>query len=100
MESIILYITLLLAGFILFGMEIFIPGGVLGIFMASGIGVSAFSPRVMSGIIDARDAAFSGFSLSFAMLAGCVVVSTIIMLLFKNADSRQPAQTSQHNNTV
>lgn len=31
MESIALYITLLLAGFILIGTEIFIPGGVLGI---------------------------------------------------------------------
>ena len=32
MEPISLYLTLLLAGFVLIGMEIFIPGGVLGIF--------------------------------------------------------------------
>lgn len=32
MEPITLYFTLLLAGFVLIGMEIFIPGGVLGIF--------------------------------------------------------------------
>lgn len=32
MEPITLYCTLLLAGFVLIGMEIFIPGGILGIF--------------------------------------------------------------------
>ncbi|HEY5653645.1 MAG TPA: NfeD family protein [Pontiella sp.] len=32
MEPITLYLTLLLAGFILIGLEIFIPGGILGIF--------------------------------------------------------------------
>ena len=32
MEPLTLYITLLLAGFVLIGMEIFIPGGILGIF--------------------------------------------------------------------
>lgn len=32
MEPITLYISLLLAGFVLIGMEIFIPGGILGIF--------------------------------------------------------------------
>jgi membrane-bound serine protease (ClpP class) len=32
MEPIMLYITLLLAGFVLIGVEIFIPGGILGIF--------------------------------------------------------------------
>lgn len=32
MEPISLYFTLLLAGFVLIGMEIFIPGGILGIF--------------------------------------------------------------------
>jgi membrane-bound serine protease (ClpP class) len=32
MEPITLYLTLLLAGFVLIGMEIFIPGGILGIF--------------------------------------------------------------------
>ncbi|HOC91845.1 MAG TPA: MFS transporter [bacterium] len=64
-----------------------IRGGVLGIFMASGIGISAFSPRVMGNIIDTHNAAFSGFSLSFTILAGCVLVSMIIMLLFKNADA-------------
>jgi membrane-bound serine protease (ClpP class) len=31
MEPITLYITLLLAGFVLIGMEIFIPGGILGV---------------------------------------------------------------------
>ncbi len=34
MEPVSLYITLLLAGFILVGMEIFIPGGILGVFGA------------------------------------------------------------------
>jgi membrane-bound serine protease (ClpP class) len=34
MEPITLYLTLLLAGFVLIGMEIFIPGGILGIFGA------------------------------------------------------------------
>ena len=34
MEPISLYFTLLLAGFVLIGMEIFIPGGILGIFGA------------------------------------------------------------------
>jgi membrane-bound serine protease (ClpP class) len=32
MEPITLYLTLLLAGFVLIGLEIFIPGGILGIF--------------------------------------------------------------------
>jgi membrane-bound serine protease (ClpP class) len=32
MEPITLYFTLLLAGFVLIGMEIFLPGGILGIF--------------------------------------------------------------------
>ena len=32
MEPIVLYFTLLLAGFVLIGMEIFIPGGIIGIF--------------------------------------------------------------------
>ncbi len=32
MEPISIYLTLLLAGFVLIGMEIFIPGGILGIF--------------------------------------------------------------------
>lgn len=32
MEPVSLYFTLLLAGFVLIGMEIFIPGGILGIF--------------------------------------------------------------------
>jgi membrane-bound serine protease (ClpP class) len=32
MEPLTLYCTLLLAGFVLIGMEIFIPGGILGIF--------------------------------------------------------------------
>ncbi|VGO15990.1 hypothetical protein PDESU_04579 [Pontiella desulfatans] len=32
MEPITIYFTLLLAGFVLIGMEIFIPGGILGIF--------------------------------------------------------------------
>jgi membrane-bound serine protease (ClpP class) len=32
MEPLTLYLTLLLAGFVLIGMEIFIPGGILGIF--------------------------------------------------------------------
>ena len=32
MEPITLYFTLLLAGFVLIGMEIFVPGGILGIF--------------------------------------------------------------------
>ena len=32
MEQLSLYLTLLLAGFVLIGMEIFIPGGILGIF--------------------------------------------------------------------
>ena len=32
MEPLTLYVTLLLAGFVLIGMEIFIPGGILGIF--------------------------------------------------------------------
>ena len=32
MEPLTLYISLLLAGFVLIGMEIFIPGGILGIF--------------------------------------------------------------------
>lgn len=32
MEPVALYITLMLAGFVMIGMEIFIPGGILGIF--------------------------------------------------------------------
>ncbi len=48
MEPITLYITLLLAGFILIGTEIFIPGGILGIFgsvawiSAAIVGVRSF----------------------------------------------------------
>jgi len=40
MEEILLYITLLLAGFILIGTEIFIPGGILGI-LGSVVWISA-----------------------------------------------------------
>ena len=40
MEPIALYITLLLAGFVLIGTEIFIPGGLLGI-MGSAVWISA-----------------------------------------------------------
>jgi len=49
MNPITLYITLLFAGFLLIGMEIFIPGGVLGIIgaitwlIAAGVGLSHFS---------------------------------------------------------
>ena len=48
MESITLYITLLLAGFMLIGMEIFVPGGILGIIgtltwlVAAGVGLTKF----------------------------------------------------------
>lgn len=48
MEPIILYITLLLAGFILIGTEIFVPGGIIGLFgsiawlAAAIIGLSKF----------------------------------------------------------
>ncbi len=48
MEPITLYITLLLAGFMLIGMEIFIPGGILGSIgavawlVAAGIGMVKF----------------------------------------------------------
>jgi membrane-bound serine protease (ClpP class) len=48
MEPITLYITLLLAGFILIGTEIFIPGGILGILgliawiSAAGVGLRSF----------------------------------------------------------
>ncbi|MCK5676150.1 MAG: hypothetical protein KAH99_03945 [Verrucomicrobia bacterium] len=48
MEPITLYITLLLAGFMLIGMELFIPGGILGIIgavawlVAAGVGMSKF----------------------------------------------------------
>lgn len=48
MEPITLYITLLLAGFILIGTEIFLPGGILGIFgsvawtAAAFVGVRSF----------------------------------------------------------
>jgi len=48
MEPITLYITLLLAGFMLIGMEIFIPGGILGSIgavawlVAAGIGMRKF----------------------------------------------------------
>ena len=40
MEPITLYITLLLAGFVLIGTEIFIPGGILGI-IGSGVWIAA-----------------------------------------------------------
>jgi membrane-bound serine protease (ClpP class) len=48
MEPITLYITLLLAGFMLIGMEIFVPGGILGTIgavawlVAAGIGMAKF----------------------------------------------------------
>ena len=48
MEPITLYITLLLAGFMLIGMEIFVPGGILGSIgamawlVAAGIGMAKF----------------------------------------------------------
>ena len=49
MNPITLYITLLFAGFLLIGMEIFIPGGILGIIgtimwlIAAGVGLVHFS---------------------------------------------------------
>jgi len=48
MEPLTLYITLLLAGFMLIGMEIFVPGGILGIIgtvawlVAAGVGMVKF----------------------------------------------------------
>lgn len=48
MEPITLYITLLLAGFMLIGMEIFVPGGILGTIgavawlVAAGVGMAKF----------------------------------------------------------
>ena len=47
MEPLILYITLLLAGFVLIGTEIFLPGGVLGI-----IGSGAW---IMAAIVGIRN---------------------------------------------
>jgi membrane-bound serine protease (ClpP class) len=50
MEPITLYITLLLAGFVLIGTEIFVPGGILGIFgslawlAAAIVGMIKFEP--------------------------------------------------------
>ena len=46
MEPITLYITLLLAGFMLIGMEIFVPGGILGI-----IGSVAWLAAAVVGLI-------------------------------------------------
>jgi membrane-bound serine protease (ClpP class) len=58
MEPITLYITLLLAGFLLIGLEIFVPGGVLGIigsltWLAAGIvGIIKFeSPWNMLSVL-------------------------------------------------
>lgn len=58
MEQITLYITLLLAGFLLIGTEIFIPGGILGIFgsvawiTAAIVGVRSFpAPWNMLSVI-------------------------------------------------
>jgi membrane-bound serine protease (ClpP class) len=48
MEPVALYITLLLAGFMLIGMEIFVPGGILGSIgalawlVAAGVGMAKF----------------------------------------------------------
>lgn len=48
MEPLTLYITLLLAGFMLIGMEIFVPGGILGSIgtlawlVAAGVGMAKF----------------------------------------------------------
>lgn len=58
MEPITLYFTLLLTGFILIGLEIFIPGGILGIIggvawlAAAGVGFRNFSEpwNLVSGI--------------------------------------------------
>jgi len=46
MEPLTLYFTLLLAGFVLIGMEIFIPGGILGIFGS----IAWISAAVVGGI--------------------------------------------------
>jgi membrane-bound serine protease (ClpP class) len=66
MEPITLYITLLLAGFVLIGMEIFIPGGILGV-----IGSVAWLGAAIVGLIK-FESPWNMLSALALMIAGVV----------------------------
>jgi MFS family permease len=63
-----------------------IRGSVLGIFMASGIGIGAFSQYVQARVIDATHGSSGGFLINFLILAGCVTVALIVMIFFRGAE--------------
>jgi len=62
-----------------------IRGGVFGLFMAAGIGISAFSPLAQAGILDATGASFRGFVTCFSLLGTTALISFVILLMFKDA---------------
>lgn len=65
-----------------------IRGGVFGIFMASGIGISSFSQLTQAAILDATKHSMNGYFGCFFLLGGAVFLSMIILLLFKNAEKK------------
>lgn len=68
-----------------------IRGGVFGIFMAAGIGMSAFCPLVLSRVLDAHHSSYIGFVTGFTMLGVSVLISMTLLLLFRNAEKPAPA---------
>lgn len=65
-----------------------IRGGVFGIFMASGIGISAFSQLTQAAILDSTKHSMSGYYACFFLLGGVVFLSMVVLLLFKNAEAK------------
>ena len=64
-----------------------VRGAVFGIFMASGIGLSAVSPLAQAKIIDAFGATMHGFRICFVLLAAFLIISMTILLFFRNAEN-------------
>lgn len=65
-----------------------IRGGVFGIFMASGIGISAFSQLTQAAILDSTNNSMQGFYACFFLLGGAVLLSMTCMLLFRGAEKK------------
>lgn len=62
-----------------------IRGGVFGIIMASGIGLSAFSPLLQARVLDATGASIGGFTMCFGLLGASALVAMVLMMLFRQA---------------
>ena len=68
-----------------------VRGAVFGIFMASGIGISAASPLLQAKIIDTFGASIHAFRICFTLLAAFLLVSMTLLLLFRGAENGKKA---------